>query len=115
MREYVNNLAENINGLTKKTNEKFFWNLTSKDTVCVQKTKALTKTLKPFRLPKENESLIVKSDASLLYWGGVLKTKGLDNIERIARYAFGRFSDAEINYLVHEKEVLPAKNSIERI
>ena len=101
MREYVPSLANLINGLTLE------------DTNCVKRTKALTKQLKPLKLPEDEDKLIIESDASHLYWGGVLKAKGTDNIEWIVQYASGKFSLTEINYPVHEKEVLAAKKCID--
>ncbi|XP_031248844.1 uncharacterized protein LOC116106625 [Pistacia vera] len=115
IREYVSNLANVINGLTLKVSDKVPWVLTLEDANCVKRTKVLTKQLKPLKLPEDEDKLIIESDASHLYWGGgrgVLKAKGTDNIERIVRYASGNFSPAEINYHVHEKEVLAAKEYI---
>lgn len=67
MREYVPNLMKVINGLMRKLSEKIPWEWTSEDTNCVLRTKELTKTLKPLRILEDNESLIVKSDASHMY------------------------------------------------
>ncbi|KAJ9535106.1 LOW QUALITY PROTEIN: hypothetical protein OSB04_un001816 [Centaurea solstitialis] len=55
--------------------------------------------------PLPEDKLIIETDASGEYWGGVLKAINSDQ-ELICRYASGSFKDAEKNYHSNEKEYL---------
>ena len=46
--------------------------------------------------------LIIQTDASDLYWGAILKT----DINDICRYTSGTFNQVQVNYPVHEKELI---------
>ena len=62
------------------------------------------------RLPNEKDKLIIQTDASNLYWGAILKT----DINEICRYTSGTFNQAQINYPVHEKELLAIYKGIKK-
>lgn len=83
MREYVPNLANIINKLTKKVSSKVLWDWTDKNTNCVFWIKNLTKNLKSLSFPEDSNSLIIESDAFDLYRGGNLKAKETNSIKRI--------------------------------
>jgi len=59
--------------------------------------------------PTEGDQLIIETDASKKYWGGVLKAKKADDKEHVCRYANGSFKPAEIHYHSTEKELLALK------
>jgi len=60
-------------------------------------------------IPEEGDKLIVETNASDNYWGGVLKAKKADGKEHICRYANSSFKPVEINYHSNEKELLTLK------
>ena len=88
-----------IQKLLRKNNTKG-WN--SKHTDIVVSLKEECKTLPELRLPDDKDNLIVQTDASDLYWSAILKT----DLNEICRYTSGTFSQAEVNYTTHEKELL---------
>ena len=51
---------------------------------------------------KENNNLIVQTDASDKYWVAILKT----DLGEICRYTSGTFNNNQINYDINEKELL---------
>ena len=63
-------------------------------TSLVQQLKKLCNQLPKLAIPEDSDQLIVETDASDLYWGGVLKAKKSDNKEHICRYANGSFKPA---------------------
>lgn len=87
IREYVPNLANIINKLTKKVSSKVLQDWTDKNTNCVIWIKNLTKNLKSLSFPEDSDSLIIESDAFDLYWGGNLKAKETNSIKRMVPYA----------------------------
>ena len=68
------------------------------------------KNLPALRLLEENDKLIIQTDASDLYWGAILKT----DINEICRYTSGTFNEAQVNYSVHEKELLTICKGIKK-
>jgi len=78
-------------------------------TSLVQQLKRLCTNLPKLAIPKYGDQLIVETDASDQYWGGVLKAKKADNKEHICRYANGSFKPTEVNYHSNEKELLALK------
>ncbi|KAI3706819.1 hypothetical protein L6452_24807 [Arctium lappa] len=81
------------------------WYWTDIDTQVVKKIKKHIGILPKLYNPGPNDTLIIESDASDSYWGGVLKAK-TDGGEIISRYASGSFKAAEKNYHSNEKEIL---------
>jgi len=67
-------------------------------TSLVKQLKSLCKNLPRLAIPEPGDQLIVETDASEKYWGGVLKAENNDNREHVCRYANGCFKPAEINY-----------------
>ncbi|KAL2506868.1 RNA-directed DNA polymerase [Abeliophyllum distichum] len=57
--------------------------------------------------------MIVETDASQKYWGGVLKAlDSSDNTEKLCSYSSGTFTEAEKNFHINEKEILAMKKPI---
>ena len=77
----------------------------------VQQLKKLYTNLSRLAIPEPSEKLIVETNASDKYWGGVLKARKPYEKEHIDRYANGCFKPAEINYHSNEKELLTLKRS----
>jgi len=80
----------------------------------VKQLKQLCTNLPRLAIPELGDQLIVETDASDKYWGGVLKAKKNDNKELVFRYANGCFKLAEINYHSNEKELLALKTSFSK-
>ena len=68
------------------------------------------KNLPVLRLPEENDKLIIQTDASDLHWGAILKI----DINEICRYTSGIFNQVQVNYPVHEKELLTIYKRIKK-
>ena len=82
------------------------WNWTSADTDYVKKIKKNSNIFPKLHLPLIEEYLIIETDASDEYWGGILKAKISENNEKICRYCSGSFKATEKNYHSNEKELL---------
>ena len=85
----------------------------------VRKIKNLCKDLPKLQLPKEDDDLILETDASENNWSGVLKkidyNKERHKIgENICRYCSGTFSDTETRYHINEKELLAVVRSCQK-
>lgn len=85
----------------------------------VKKIKILCKNLPKLQLPKEEDDLILETDASENNWSGVLKRVDYDNerqkiSESICRYCSGTFSDTETRYHINEKELLAVVRSCQK-
>jgi len=80
----------------------------------VKQLKQLSTNLPTLAIPERGDQLIVETDASHKYWGGVLKAKKNDNKEHVCRYANGCFKPTEINYHSNEKELLALKTSFSK-
>jgi len=83
-------------------------------TSLVRQLKQLCTNLPRLAIPEPGDRLIVETDASDKYWGGVLKERKNDNREHVCRYANGCFKPAEINYHSNEKELLALKRSFSK-
>ena len=68
----------------------------------VKRLKDISSNLPKLRLPKENDNLILQTDASDKYWAVILKTY----LGEICRYTNGTFNNNKINYDINEKELL---------
>lgn len=64
--------------------------------------------------PKPEDHLIIETDASDNFWGGVLKARNLEGNEFISRYFSGNFQSAELNYHSNEKEYLAVLRTIKK-
>ncbi|KAJ6682808.1 ENZYMATIC POLYPROTEIN-RELATED [Salix koriyanagi] len=79
------------------------WSWTPQDTDYVDKIKRNVKHLPPVYHPQRDDPLIIETNASDLYRGGVLKAKTSDGQEQVCGYASGTFKPAEKN---NEKQIL---------
>jgi hypothetical protein len=70
--------------------------------------------LPPVHHPGPNEPLIIETNASDKYWGGILKAQPDEGLKLICGYASGTFKPAEQNYHSNEKELLALINTIKR-
>jgi len=77
----------------------------------VKQLKTLCTNLPRLAIPEPGDQLIVETDASDKYSGGVLKAKKNDSVEQVCRYANGCFKPAEFNYHSNEKELLTLKRN----
>jgi hypothetical protein len=100
--------------LQAKLKKDAFWQWSDSDTAYVDKIKKAIKNLPPVHHPGPDEPLIIETDASDNYWGGILKSKQSDGLELICGYASGTFKPAEKNYHSNEKEILALINTIKR-
>ena len=100
--------------LQAKLKKYAFWQWSNEDTAYVEKIKKAIKNLPPVHHPGPDEPLIIETDASDNYWGGILKAKQSDGLELICGYASGTFKPAEKNYHSNEKEILALINTIKR-
>lgn len=80
------------------------------------KRKKSLKEFPPLYHPNIDDKLIIKTDASNNYWGGILKAINLEDQSKdlICRYTSEYFKDAERNYHSNEKEYLAVKRVIEK-
>ena len=90
------------------------WQWSKEDTDYVEKIKKAVKHLPPVHHPGHKEPLIIETDASDKYWGGILKAQPEEGPELICGYASGTFKPAEQNYHSNEKELLALINTIKR-
>ena len=86
----------------------------------VKKIKDNCKNLPKLQLPKEDDDLILETDASESYWSGVLKKidYNLDHEkigESVCRYCSGTFSDTQTRYHINEKELLAVVKSCQKL
>jgi hypothetical protein len=100
--------------LQAKLKKNTVWRWTDQDTAYVDKIKKAIKNLPPVHHPGQDEPLIIETDVSEHYWGGILKAKQMDDPELICGYASGTFKPAEKNYHSNEKEILALINNIKR-
>lgn len=85
----------------------------------VKKIKEMCKNLPKLQLPKDDDNLILETDASEKYWGGVLKKEDYNEEkikigESLCRYCSGTFSDTESRYHINEKELLAVVKSFQK-
>ncbi|KAL2467218.1 RNA-directed DNA polymerase [Abeliophyllum distichum] len=110
---FIKDLAKMRSPLQKKLKKDHRWNWTKEDTVYVQKVKMKIKDLPSLYHPKTGDKMIIKTDISQDYWGGVLKALDInDSIEKLCIYSSGAFIEAEKNYHINEKEILAMKKAI---
>ena len=114
--DFIQNLAELRKPFQKllKKDKIFSFDKTLEEHV--RKMKNLCKDLPKLQLPKEDDDLILETDASENNWSGVLKKIDYDKErhkigESICRYCSGTFSDTETIYQIYEKELLSAVRS----
>jgi hypothetical protein len=100
--------------LQAKLKKDTIWQWSKEDTDYVEKIKKAVKHLPPVHHPGPKEPLIIETDASDKYWGGILKAQPEEGPELICGYASGTFKPAEQNYHSNEKELLALINTIKR-
>ena len=100
--------------LQAKLKKDTIWQWSKEDTDYVEKIKKAVKHLPPIHHPGPKEPLIIETDASDKYWGGILKAQPMEGPELICGYASGTFKTAEQNYHSNEKELLALINTIKR-
>lgn len=111
---YISKLAEMRKPLQGKLKKDTVWNWTQSDTDYIKKIKKNLIVFPKLYLPSNEDKLIIETDASDEFWGGVLKAKTPENIEKICRYSSGSFKQAEKNYHSSEKEILAIKQVISK-
>ncbi|KAI3795216.1 hypothetical protein L1987_37865 [Smallanthus sonchifolius] len=110
---YIPKLAELRKPLQVKLKKEYVWEWKQSDTDYIKKIKKNLTNFPKLYLPKEEDFLIIETDASNDFWGGVLKAKTSEN-EEICKYTSGSFKQAERNYHSNEKELLAVKNTISK-
>ena len=93
------------------------WEWTEENTKYIDKIKKKITVLPPMYIPKEEEKLIIETDASQTYWGGILKAETFienNRIEKICAYASGTFQGAQLNYHSNELEILAIIKTIKK-
>lgn len=120
---YASDFISNLAALRKpfqellKKDRTFTFNKNLEDQV--KSIKNRCKNLPKLQLPKEDDDLILETDASENYWSGVLKKVDY-NLERekigesICRYCSGTFSDTQTRYHINEKELLAVIKSCQK-
>ena len=103
--DYIPKLAAIRAPLQAKLRKDIPWEWKDSDTSYINKVKKNLKSFPKLYHPEPDDKLIIETDASGEYWGGVLKAVN-SNKELICRYASGSFKDAERNYHSNEKEYL---------
>lgn len=111
---YIKNLSEIRKPLQAKLKKDVPWYWTPVDTAYMRKVKNKVVNLPALHLPEVNEKLIIETDASNTYWGGILKSKNKDGVEELCGYTSGSFAGSEINYHSNEKEILAVKRVISK-
>lgn len=113
-RNYIDNLAILARPLyTKlgKNGQKYF---NSEDIKLVKIMKDKVKNLKPLELPLDDNYFIIKTDASKLGWGAILKQKpnkySAKTKEKKCMYAYGTYRLKTINYT--DREILAIIHAI---
>ena len=113
--DYIPKLAEIRAPLQAKLKKDVGWHWEEKDTLYMIKIKKKLVNFPKLYHPDIEDDLIIETDASQLYWGGVLKAKRKDtNKEYVCRFASGSFKSAEINYHSNEKEYLAVIRVIDK-
>jgi hypothetical protein len=110
---YIPKLPEIRKPLQGKLKKDAVWTWSNNDTNYIKKIKKNLVSFPKLYLPTNEESLIIETDASESFWGGVLKAKTSDG-EKIYRYTSGSFKAAELNYHSNEKELLAVKQVISK-
>ena len=107
---FIKDLAKKRNILKKllRKNNTRGWN--EEHIEAVRNLKEECKNLPALRLPEENDKLVIQTNAPDLYWGAILKT----DINEICRYTSGTLNQAQVNYPVHEKELLAIYKGIKK-
>jgi hypothetical protein len=103
--DYIPKLAAIRAPLQAKLKKDVPWEWKDSDTSYISKVKKNLKSFPKLYHPEPDDKLIIETDASGEYWGGVLKAVNSEK-ELICRYASGSFKDAEKNYHSNEKEYL---------
>lgn len=115
---YISNFCPKVaqvrQPLQAKLKKDTVWQWNKEDTDYVDKLKKAIKHLPPVHHPGPSEPLIIETDASDKYWGGILKSQPPEGPELICGYASGTFKPAEQNYHSNEKELLALINTIKR-
>lgn len=115
--DYIPKLAQIRKPLQAKLKENVPWKWSNEDTNYMKKVKKNLTSFPPLHHPLPDEKLIIETDASDDYWGGMLKAVQITNdnpVELICRYASGSFKPAERNYHSNEKETLAVINTIKK-
>jgi hypothetical protein len=106
-RRFIKDLAKIARPIQKKVSSKVTWNWSEEDTSTVKNLKGMIQKLPKLEYPDGTEErIILETDASNEAWGCVLKVRRTDKTEHLSRYWSGCFKNAELNYPVHEKELL---------
>ena len=71
--EFIPKLAEIRKLLQTKIKKHVKWEWNDKDTKYIDKIKSKITILPQMYIPREEEKLIIETDASQTYWGGILK------------------------------------------
>lgn len=103
--DYIPKLAAIRAPLQVKLKDSTHWEWKDSDSAYMAKIKKNLKSFPKLHHPQEDEHLIIETDASDEFWGGILKAKVNDR-ELICRYTSGSFKAAEKNYHSNEKEYL---------
>ncbi|UBN09112.1 polymerase polyprotein [Metaplexis yellow mottle-associated virus] len=104
---YFPKIAQLRQPLQAKLKKEVQWTWTQMDSDLVRKIKSKIGVLPDLYNPGPEDQLIIETDASDLYWGGVLKARRPgESSELISRYCSGSFKQAEKNYHSNEKEIL---------
>lgn len=103
--DYIQKLAALRAPLQVKLKKDIPWEWKDSDTSYISKVKKNLKSFPKLYHPLPDDKLIIETDASGEFWGGVLKAVN-SNQELICRYASGNFKNAEKNYHSNEKEYL---------
>nr|KAJ0189911.1 hypothetical protein LSAT_V11C800453960 [Lactuca sativa] len=103
---YIEKLVAMRKPLQAKLKKDVIWIWSNADTDYIKKIKKVLINFPKLYLPNIEDSLIIETDASDEFWGGVLKAKNPKNEEQICRYTSGSFKAAEKNYHSNEKELL---------
>ncbi|AAW56089.1 polyprotein [Horseradish latent virus] len=117
--DYIPKLAQIRKPLQAKLKENVQWRWTPEDTLYMKKVKKNLNGFPPLHHPLPEEKLIIETDASDNYWGGILKAIHIDlstneSIELVCRYASGSFKPAEQNYHSNDKETLAVIRTIQK-
>ena len=103
--DYIPKLAALRAPLQAKLKKDIPWKWENSDSNYISKVKKNLKSFPKLYHPQPEDKLIIETDASGEYWGGVLKAVNSDQ-ELICRYTSGSFKNAERNYHSNEKEYL---------
>nr|WNH14473.1 reverse transcriptase [Physostegia virginiana caulimovirus 1] len=103
--DYIPNLAKLRAPLQVKLKDSVSWQWNEADTQYLAKIKKKLIKFPDLYHPSEDDKLHIETDASDLFWGGVLKATK-DDEEFICRFTSGSFKAAEKNYHSNDKELL---------